>query len=95
MGNMGQAMSAQERDVFELMTKLLQQHGKSLSSHDLKVMLKWTASKLPGVTLSTIFTTDLWDDVGVKLWNTATKGNKAVAEMLRSWRINFEVLVAF
>lgn len=66
-GMMGQGIPAQERDVFELMTNLLDEHGKSLLGHDLKIMLKWTASKLQGVTPSTIFTTDLWDEVGVKL----------------------------
>lgn len=66
MGNMGHSMSAQERDVFELMTKLLEKHGRLLSSHDLKVMLKWIAAKLPRVTPSMIFTKELLDEVGVK-----------------------------
>ncbi|RMC04235.1 hypothetical protein DUI87_19054 [Hirundo rustica rustica] len=91
---MGQGMSAQEREVFELMTKLLQQHGKYLPSHNLKALLRWTAAKLPGVTESTIFMIVLWDKVEVKLWDCATKGNKTVAEMLPSWRVIFEVLKA-
>lgn len=44
--NMGQGMSDHKRDVFELMTKLLQQHGKSLLSHNLKILLKWASVKL-------------------------------------------------
>ncbi|KAL2308226.1 hypothetical protein Nmel_001232 [Mimus melanotis] len=91
---MGQGMSAQERDVFELITKLLGQHGKSLPSDDLKIILKWTAVKLPRVTTSTIFTTDLWDKVGIKLWHCAMKGDKVAAEMLPSWQVIFEVLKA-
>lgn len=60
-GTMGQGMSSQERDIFELFTKLLQQHGKSLPSRDLKTLFRRTAAKLPGVTEFTVLTTDLWD----------------------------------
>ncbi|KAL2309960.1 hypothetical protein Nmel_006196 [Mimus melanotis] len=91
---MGQEMSDQERDGFEFMTKLLQQHGKSLLSHDIKILLKWASVKLPGATESTGFTTDLWDKVGVKLWDLAVKEDKEAAEMYPSWRIIFEVLTA-
>ncbi|KAL2308252.1 hypothetical protein Nmel_001263 [Mimus melanotis] len=88
-------MSRQERDIFELMQKLLQQHGKPLPSHDLKILLKWTAlNDLLGVSQSTIFTTDLWDEVRMKLWNAIAKGDKVVADMLPSWRVVFEVLKA-
>lgn len=73
---MGQGMSDQERDVFELMTKLLQQHGKSLPSHDLNILLKWAPVKLPGDTESTVFTIDLWDKMGAKLWDLAVKGSR-------------------
>uniref|UniRef100_A0A8C3VBQ2 CCHC-type domain-containing protein n=1 Tax=Catharus ustulatus TaxID=91951 RepID=A0A8C3VBQ2_CATUS len=91
---MGLAMSRWERDVFELMQKLLEQHSKPLPSHDLKVLLKWIALKLPGVSQSTIFTTDLWDEVGMKLWDAVTKGDKAVVVMLPSWRAVSEALKA-
>ncbi|KAL2308950.1 hypothetical protein Nmel_005125 [Mimus melanotis] len=36
--------------------------------------------------------TNLWDEVGVKLWNVAAKGEKVAADMLPSWRVVFEVL---
>lgn len=75
-GEHGQGMSGQERDVFELMTKILEKHGKSLPSHYLKIMLKWTPSKLPEVTPCTVFTKGLWDEVEVKLWHSMTKGEK-------------------
>lgn len=41
-----------------------------------------------------VFMTDLWDKGGIKLWDSATKGNKAAAEMLPSLWVIFEVLKA-
>jgi len=72
---MGSQTSSPERDVYELMKALLQKHGKNISGHDLKLILKWVQVKMPTVTASTIFTWELWDDVGVKLWEAATTGN--------------------
>ena len=76
------------------MQKLLEQHCKRLPLHDLKILLKWIALKLPGVSQSTVFMTDLWDEVGMKLWDAATKGDKAVVDMLPSWRAVSEALKA-
>lgn len=91
---MGQGISAQERDVFELISKLLQQHGKTVLSHDLKVLLRWAAAEIPGIIEFTVFTTDLWDKAGIKLWDAVTKGSKAAAEMMPYWRVIFETLKA-
>lgn len=74
------------------MQKLLEQHCKRLPLHDLKILLKWIALKLPGVSQSTVFMTDLWDEVGMKLWDAVTKGDKAVVDMLPSWRAVSEAL---
>lgn len=82
---MGQGISAQERDVFELLSKLLQQHDKTVPSHDLKVLLRWAASEISGITESIVFTTDLWDKAGIKLWDFVTKGSKAAAEIMPCW----------
>lgn len=91
---MGSQVSSPERDVYELMKALLKKHEKNLSGQDLKVMLKWVQVKIPTVTASSIFTTDLWDDVGVKLWDAATTGNAEAQRMLPWWRTIFETLKA-
>lgn len=80
-------MSAYGKNVFELATKLLDKHSNFLPVHDFKAMLKWTASQVSKVTLSAIFMADLWDNVGVKLWNAATKADKTAAHLLPSWRV--------
>lgn len=87
-------MTTPERDVLALMSTLLDNQGKSLPAHDLKTILQWTASKLEGVTQSTIFTADLWDKVGVELWNAVANGDKNAAQMISSWKIIFEALKA-
>lgn len=94
MGNMGNQASSPERDVYELMKALLQKHGKVISGHDLKAMLKWVQTKIPAVTASSIFTQELWDDVGVKLWDSATSGDVEAQHMLPWWRIIFQTLKA-
>lgn len=94
MGNMGNQASSPERDVYELMKALLKKHGKTVSGHDLKIILKWVQVKMPTVTSSTIFTKELWDTVGVKLWDAATTGNVEAQRMLPWWRSIFEVLKA-
>lgn len=65
---MGNHESSPERDVYELMKALLKKHGKgTLPGHDLKLILKWVQAKIPTVNASSIFTRELWDEVGVKL----------------------------
>jgi len=76
------------------MKALLKRHGKNISGHDLKLILKWVQVKMPTVTASTIFTRELWDDVGVKLWDAATTGNTEAQRMLPWWRSVFETLKA-
>ena len=49
---------------------------------------------MQGASQTTIFTIDLWDEVGVKLWTAVTKGDKAAANMIPSWRVIFETLKA-
>ncbi|XP_017595458.1 PREDICTED: endogenous retrovirus group K member 113 Gag polyprotein-like [Corvus brachyrhynchos] len=90
----GQGMTTLQRDMFDLMSKLLDKQGKPLPAHNLKIILRWTASRLQGVTQSTIFTVDLWDRVGVELWNAVAEGDKAAAEMIPSWKVIFETLKA-
>ncbi|OPJ67235.1 hypothetical protein AV530_013943 [Patagioenas fasciata monilis] len=91
---MGNQASSPERDVYELLKALLPKHGKNVSGHDLKAMLKWVQAKIPAVTASTIFTWELWDDVGVKLWDAATTGNVEAQRILPWWRSIFETLKA-
>jgi len=43
---------------------------------------------------STIFTRELRDDVGVKLWDAATTGNTEAQCVLPCWRSVFETLKA-
>ncbi|XP_042645051.1 uncharacterized protein LOC122153029 [Tyto alba] len=57
-------------------------------------MLKWVQVKIPTVTASSILTTELWDDVGIKLWDAATTGNAEAQRMLPWWRTIFETLKA-
>lgn len=92
MGNMGNQASSPERDVYELMKALLKKYGKHVSGHDLKTVLKWVQVKIPTVTSSSIFTKELWDNVGVKLWDAATTGNAEAQRMLPLWRTIYEVL---
>lgn len=92
---MGNQESFPERDVYELMKALLKKHGKkTLSEQDLKLILKWVQVKIPAVTASSIFTRELWDDVGVKLWDAATSGDEEAQYMLPSWRKIFETIKA-
>ena len=47
---------------------------------------------MPAVTATTIFMRELWDDTGVKLWDSVTKGNTESHRQLSSWRVIFETL---
>ncbi|XP_074424746.1 endogenous retrovirus group K member 7 Gag polyprotein-like [Larus michahellis] len=91
---MGNQMSPAERDVYEVMKTLLRKHKKDISGQDLKIMLKWVQMKIPTVTASSIFTRELWDNVGVKLWDLATSGNAEAQRLLPWWRNIFEAIKA-
>lgn len=95
---MGNQASSAERDVYELMKALVKKHDKgtkgTLSGHDLKLLLKWVQAKIPDINASSIFTRELWDQVGVKLWDAATFGNEEAQRMLPRWRKVFETIKA-
>lgn len=82
-----------KREVFsQLILALLVKHGKSLPKRDLKFILKWGAVKCPNITASSILTTAVWDDVGMKLYDLATTGHEPAMHMFLSWRVIFETL---
>lgn len=89
---MGQNMYNKERGVFKLMLALLVKQNKSLPKLDLKLILKWVTVKCPDVIASSISTTAIWDDVGVKLYDLATIGHKLAMGMVPSGRVIFETL---
>ncbi|XP_069737454.1 uncharacterized protein [Phaenicophaeus curvirostris] len=91
---MGNQVCSPERDVYELRKALLQKHGKNISVRDLKVILKWVQAKIPTVTASTVFTRELWDDVGVKLWDATIEEKKGAKKLGAPWQKVFEVLKA-
>lgn len=60
------------------MTKLLEKHGKSVLL-TVKLILHWVESHDKGLNASTAFAAELWDGVGVKLWDSGIKGDKLLA----------------
>lgn len=91
---MGSNMSSEEKHAYELMSRLLEKQSKPVASHSLKLILRWVESQVKGLNASTAFTAELWDEVGVKLWDRVTKGDKIVADLLPAWQAILETLKA-
>lgn len=91
---MGSNMSSKEKHVYDLMSKLLEKQGRSVASPSLKLILRWVESYIKGLSPTTAFSVELWDEVGMKLWDKATKGNRLVADLLPIWRAILETLRA-
>lgn len=89
---MGNQASSVERDACELMRELLKKHGKAFSDHDLKLVMKWVHANIPSISALNIFTSEIWDKAGMKLWDAATKNDAEAQKLLSGWRIIFETL---
>jgi len=46
----------------------------------------------PSITNQTIYDPEVWDRIGVRLWDAATKGDKTAFGLLQTWRKIFEAL---
>lgn len=55
-------------------------------------MLVWATMNDPSVTNQTVYDPETWDQIGVKLWDSATKNDKVVAGLLSPWPAISEAL---
>lgn len=92
VGNLDRDMSLEEKRVFVLMSKLFKKQDKTIASHSLKLILHWVQSHVKGLNTSMAFTAELWDEVGVRLWDWAKIGDKTAAGFLPIWRAILETL---
>jgi len=58
----------------------------------LQQMLGWGTESDPSITNQTIYDPEVWDWIGVRLWDAATKGDKTAFGLLQTWRKIFEAL---
>lgn len=91
---MGQTHSAHDRDLYKQLKHLLSFMPSQLLKQELKNLLEWTLINFPNADHSAIFTRDLWDTVGVRLFNSIYRRDMSAAELVPACRVLVELFAA-
>ena len=70
---------------------ILQKHRAKIESIGLRRLLVWVSCNV-GVDHTTIYDTETWDKVGVRLWDAAIHSDCVAKDLLGPWRLVFESL---
>ncbi|XP_032539992.1 endogenous retrovirus group K member 8 Gag polyprotein-like [Chiroxiphia lanceolata] len=89
---MGSKMSSEQKTVYKQMKCLLKQHGLEIEDPSLQNLLLWALQNHPGLNATNVFDDVEWDLIGVRLSDSATKGDKQAASLLGTWRAVFQTL---
>lgn len=63
-----------------------------IASHSLKLTLPWAQSHVKKLNANMASAVELWNEVGERLWDQATRGDKTTAGFLPLWRAALETL---
>ncbi|XP_015504899.1 endogenous retrovirus group K member 6 Gag polyprotein-like [Parus major] len=91
---MGSALSQAEKDVYRTFKFKLAAQEKQFCKKKLKDIVKWAFKNFPDATAPMVYKSEFWDSVGTKLYDLATKRDKATAELLPVFRAVYETLRA-
>ncbi|CAM9195537.1 unnamed protein product, partial [Bubo scandiacus] len=92
---MGGSLSEEEGMILTMWKLLLQRRGVKVDDAVLRKMLLW--SKEQGYEASTVtaFSVSKWEELGQKLLENASQGNKNATDLLTTWRLLKETLKDF
>ncbi|XP_059716912.1 uncharacterized protein LOC132334788 isoform X2 [Haemorhous mexicanus] len=88
---MGQNKSVLQRDVYQHLKSLCASRPKNLANQKLKELLKGTITHIPNADSEAFYTREVWDSVGVKLYNAISRRDKTTAELLPACRVLVEI----
>lgn len=91
---MGNNMSLEQKSVLELMGKILAKQGTKIDTNNLKRLLLWASKEYPSITKTTVYNSQVWDAIGIKLWDATIHYNSIAVSLLRPWRTLFKALKA-
>ncbi|XP_017682490.1 PREDICTED: endogenous retrovirus group K member 9 Gag polyprotein-like [Lepidothrix coronata] len=89
---MGSKMSSEQKTVYKQMKCLLKQHELEIEDPSLQNLLLWALQNHPELNVTNVFDDVEWDLIGVRLSDSATKGDKQAASLLGTWRAVFQTL---
>lgn len=89
---MGTTLTKEQRNASQVFTDILKKYGKKVDEEELKRVLLWASKADPSINSTNIYTPEVWDNIGVDLWDCATKNAKVAATLLSPWRFIFETL---
>ncbi|XP_027599453.2 endogenous retrovirus group K member 8 Gag polyprotein-like [Pipra filicauda] len=89
---MGSKMSSEQNTVYKQIKCLLKQHGLKIEDPSLQNLLLWALQNHPGLNVTNVFDDAEWDLIGVRLSDSATKGDKQATDLLGTWRAVFQAL---
>lgn len=82
---MGSGVSQEQKGVPDMMKLILKKHSRKAESTNLNRLLLWAKDCDPTLNSTNVFDPWAWDALGDSLWDQATRGNRALEELLCPW----------
>lgn len=79
------------RDVYQHLKSLIKSSPSKLPKQELKNLLPWTETNFLNADSTAVFTRDLWNSVGVKLYNAISLHDKKAADLLPTCCVLVEI----
>uniref|UniRef100_A0A8B9FRR9 CCHC-type domain-containing protein n=1 Tax=Amazona collaria TaxID=241587 RepID=A0A8B9FRR9_9PSIT len=92
---MGAAQTKEEAAVLNLLQHVLSKRGIKYEENVLKGLLQWSKEKGLFSGIGTAFEISTWEEIGVQIWDTISRGGKAAREVQKYstlWRLIRETL---
>ncbi|KAM7023916.1 endogenous retrovirus group K member 6 Gag polyprotein-like isoform 1-T1 [Acridotheres tristis] len=89
---MGQNISKEQREIYDKLKTLIRLHSRSVPKQEIKDLLLWVVKNFSEATIDSAFRKSLWDAVGIRLFDLATKRDKVAASLLPTCHVIIEIL---
>lgn len=95
---MGSNLTQEQKCVIEVLQKIFKQQGKTVSYDALQNILlrlsEYVAFKVQHCLHLSYCNAEVWDHTEIRLWDSATRDNKAAVVLLGTWCVVFEAVKA-
>ncbi|KAJ7428163.1 hypothetical protein BTVI_01248 [Pitangus sulphuratus] len=92
---MGSTLSKEDKAIIQMWMLILIEHGIKLDTLLLQTMLKWSRDQCYQATSENAFSVSVWDELGKRLFDSSTHGDKGAMELLTTWCMLLETLKDF
>ncbi|XP_065718033.1 uncharacterized protein [Patagioenas fasciata] len=92
---MGQNISSEEEVIVKLLLHILSMRGLKYEESNIRRLLVWCRTNGYPTEAEKVFKIELWDDIGQKLWDKVSNGDKEAKSLATTWKLIISTLKEF